>query len=177
MNRLFFVSLPISLFALKSITKNPDVSGGLSLLGLLALLSFACSACSLCWFERSLFHSFSSKMMTKCWEMSLFWSIVGCHFPLCFFIADHFSLQKLMDPSLLTAKEIEWIDSYHTLVRDQVGSYLQANGKTEAYNWLVKETKLMSWRRGCLWLMYPNRADLIKTNWLFMNSRMVLFMN
>jgi len=52
--------------------------------------------------------------------------------------------QNLFDPSLLTAKEIEWIDSYHTHVREQVGTYLKQNGKTEAYNWLMKETKLMS---------------------------------
>ena len=55
------------------------------------------------------------------------------------------SLQNLFDPSVLTAKEIEWIDSYHTSVRDQVGSYLKERGKTEAYNWLMRETKLMSW--------------------------------
>ena len=49
-----------------------------------------------------------------------------------------------MDASLLTAKEIEWIDSYHTQVLELVGPLLKAKGKTEAYKWLVEETMLMS---------------------------------
>jgi len=52
--------------------------------------------------------------------------------------------QNLMDASLLTAKEVEWIDSYHTRVRDLVGPYLKAKGKAETYNWLLEETKLMA---------------------------------
>jgi len=52
--------------------------------------------------------------------------------------------QNLFDPSLLTAREIEWIDSYHCEVRDKVGQYLKERGKTEAYNWLIKETAVMS---------------------------------
>ena len=54
------------------------------------------------------------------------------------------SIQNLMDASLLTAKEVEWIDSYHTRVRDLVGPYLKAKGKAETYNWLLEETKLMA---------------------------------
>jgi len=50
----------------------------------------------------------------------------------------------LLNPQLLTPKEIEWIDDYHSRVREKVGDHLKQNGKMMAYQWLVKETALLS---------------------------------
>lgn len=48
---------------------------------------------------------------------------------------------KLMDPSMLTEKEIDWLNSYHTECREKVGELLLRQGHQEAYNWLVRETQ------------------------------------
>ena len=52
--------------------------------------------------------------------------------------------QNLFDPSLLTPKEIEWIDSYHATVLERVGAHLKERGETEAYEWVVRETRTLS---------------------------------
>lgn len=52
--------------------------------------------------------------------------------------------QNLMDASLLTAKEVQWIDSYHSKIRELVGPYLKSMGKSEAFDWLMNETRLLA---------------------------------
>lgn len=48
---------------------------------------------------------------------------------------------KLIDPSLLTKKEVDWLNSYHMECRNKVGELLLQQGHQEAYNWLVRETQ------------------------------------
>ena len=48
--------------------------------------------------------------------------------------------QKLIEPKLLTMKEINYINQYHQKYRDMVGPLLKTMEKTEGYNWLLKET-------------------------------------
>ncbi|KAL7644548.1 UNVERIFIED_CONTAM: hypothetical protein RMT77_004084 [Armadillidium vulgare] len=48
---------------------------------------------------------------------------------------------KMIAPSMLTAEEIDWLNSYHAKVLESVGSLLLKEGHTEAYNWLAKETR------------------------------------
>lgn len=48
---------------------------------------------------------------------------------------------KLIDPALLTKKEVEWLNAYHTECREKVGELLLQQGHKEAYNWLLKETE------------------------------------
>lgn len=50
---------------------------------------------------------------------------------------------KLLDPSLMTREEIEWIDQYHQQCRDIVGKELEQQGRTRALQWLIKETEPM----------------------------------
>lgn len=47
---------------------------------------------------------------------------------------------KLIDPSLLTAEEIKWINDYHLSCREVVGKVLEEQGQTSALQWLLKET-------------------------------------
>jgi len=49
--------------------------------------------------------------------------------------------RKLLDPSLLTQEEIDWLDSYHQTVKDIVGQELESQGKKQALKWLLRETK------------------------------------
>lgn len=47
---------------------------------------------------------------------------------------------KLLMPSMLTAEEVDWINWYHGLCAEKVGSALREQGRTSALNWLIKET-------------------------------------
>lgn len=49
--------------------------------------------------------------------------------------------RKMIDASMLTAKEIEWLNKYHSKVRDLVGEELLKQGKSNVYQWLLKETE------------------------------------
>lgn len=67
--------------------------------------------------------------------------------------------QKMIEPSLLTEAEvgvalwglltslcecvlqIDWLNNYHSQVRDTVGAYLLENGKNAVYRWLLRETE------------------------------------
>ena len=51
--------------------------------------------------------------------------------------------KKMIQPNLLTEKEINYINQYHQKCRDMVGPLLLSMGKTDGYNWLVKETTPM----------------------------------
>ena len=48
--------------------------------------------------------------------------------------------KKMIEPKLLTKKEIDYINQYHQKCRDLVGPLLRKMGKTEGYNWLFRET-------------------------------------
>jgi len=48
---------------------------------------------------------------------------------------------KLLEPSLLTVDEIEWLDNYHQTCREVIGNALKKQGKTAGYKWLMKETE------------------------------------
>ncbi|XP_064599693.1 xaa-Pro aminopeptidase 1-like [Liolophura sinensis] len=48
---------------------------------------------------------------------------------------------KMLAPSLLTEKEINWLNEYHDKCRDMIGPVLLEQGKKEAYDWLMRETE------------------------------------
>jgi len=48
---------------------------------------------------------------------------------------------KLVDPTLLTQDEIQWLNNYHQTCRDRVGPLLKEMGRQEALDWLIKETQ------------------------------------
>lgn len=50
---------------------------------------------------------------------------------------------KMVDAALLTQKEIDWLNDYHTICREVVGAELQRQGKKEAYEYLLRETELI----------------------------------
>ncbi|XP_067939810.1 xaa-Pro aminopeptidase 1-like [Watersipora subatra] len=47
---------------------------------------------------------------------------------------------KLIEPSLLTADEIAWLNGYHTKCRETLEPLLKKTGKAEALKWLLRET-------------------------------------
>lgn len=48
---------------------------------------------------------------------------------------------KLLDPSMLSKEEIEWINGYHEQCRLVVGKLLEETGKDAALKWLLRETQ------------------------------------
>lgn len=48
---------------------------------------------------------------------------------------------KLIIPSMLSSDELEWLNRYHKTCLELVGPELQKNGRKEAYDWLVRESK------------------------------------
>lgn len=48
---------------------------------------------------------------------------------------------KMIDPDLMTRSELDWLNSYHQLCRDRVGPLLRQMGRTEALDWLIRETQ------------------------------------
>jgi Xaa-Pro aminopeptidase len=48
---------------------------------------------------------------------------------------------KMIDASLLTEKEVQWLNAYHAKVRSLVGDELKAQGKKEVYHWLLQATE------------------------------------
>ncbi len=46
-------------------------------------------------------------------------------------------------PELLNDHEITWLNDYHTRCREEVGSVLLEQGRTAAYQWLMKETQIL----------------------------------
>ena len=50
---------------------------------------------------------------------------------------------KMIVPELLTREEVEWLNNYHQLCRDRVGPILKEMGRTEALDWLYRETEPM----------------------------------
>uniref|UniRef100_T1IM68 Aminopeptidase P N-terminal domain-containing protein n=1 Tax=Strigamia maritima TaxID=126957 RepID=T1IM68_STRMM len=48
---------------------------------------------------------------------------------------------KMFEPSMLTSKEIEWLDTYHQQCREVIGKELEKQGRARALEWLLKETQ------------------------------------
>lgn len=48
---------------------------------------------------------------------------------------------KMIDLSLMTDDEIEWLNDYHAKCRQVVGDYLEKLGKHDVKQWLIKETE------------------------------------
>jgi len=49
--------------------------------------------------------------------------------------------RKMIDPRLLTRKELDYLNEYHDLCREKVGALLREMNQHEALNWLMKETE------------------------------------
>ncbi|XP_033098855.1 xaa-Pro aminopeptidase 1-like [Anneissia japonica] len=47
---------------------------------------------------------------------------------------------KMIDASLLNAKEVDWLNNYHMRCRKIVGDELLKQGRNDAWQWLMKET-------------------------------------
>jgi len=47
---------------------------------------------------------------------------------------------KLINVSMLTQKEVDWVNEYHEMCLKLVGPELQKAGRQDAYDWLVRET-------------------------------------
>lgn len=47
---------------------------------------------------------------------------------------------KMIDSSLLTQEEVNWLNEYHSTCRKVVGSYLESIGKGHVKSWLERET-------------------------------------
>ncbi|XP_037093227.1 xaa-Pro aminopeptidase 1-like [Pollicipes pollicipes] len=50
---------------------------------------------------------------------------------------------KMLVPELLTQQEIGWLNDYHAECRETVGAVLQAQGRTAAHAWLLRETETL----------------------------------
>ncbi|KAK7869696.1 hypothetical protein R5R35_011768 [Gryllus longicercus] len=48
---------------------------------------------------------------------------------------------KMLEPSLLTEKEISYLNEYHSLCREKVGPLLKKQRHLDAYDWLFRETE------------------------------------
>jgi Xaa-Pro aminopeptidase len=49
--------------------------------------------------------------------------------------------RELIDKSLLTSEEINWLDQYHQKCLTLIGQELKRQNKLEIYEWLMEETK------------------------------------
>ena len=49
--------------------------------------------------------------------------------------------RELIDKSLLTSDELDWINEYHEKCLSLVGEQLKSAGKAQVYEWLVEQTK------------------------------------
>uniref|UniRef100_A0A8C3BC71 Xaa-Pro aminopeptidase 1 n=1 Tax=Cairina moschata TaxID=8855 RepID=A0A8C3BC71_CAIMO len=48
---------------------------------------------------------------------------------------------KMIDVSLLTQKELNWVNDYHQKCREVIGAELERQGRLEALQWLIRETE------------------------------------
>uniref|UniRef100_A0A8V0Z6F1 Xaa-Pro aminopeptidase 1 n=1 Tax=Gallus gallus TaxID=9031 RepID=A0A8V0Z6F1_CHICK len=48
---------------------------------------------------------------------------------------------KMIDVSLLTQKECNWVNDYHQKCREVIGAELERQGRHEALRWLIRETE------------------------------------
>ncbi|CAN7990211.1 unnamed protein product [Ixodes hexagonus] len=48
---------------------------------------------------------------------------------------------KMLNPMMLTAEEVEWLDTYHQACRDVIGRALEEQGRDLALQWLLRETQ------------------------------------
>lgn len=52
--------------------------------------------------------------------------------------------KKLIDLSIMTPEEINWLNNYHKQCREKVGKMLKDQGKEDVYKWLLQETEPIS---------------------------------
>lgn len=50
-------------------------------------------------------------------------------------------IQIYINSNLFLVLQVNWINDYHTQVRDEVGAELKRQGKQEALKWMMKETQ------------------------------------
>jgi len=50
---------------------------------------------------------------------------------------------RLIDPTLLTAKEIEWLNNYHALVCDTLTPIFNKKGRSDLTKWLREQTRAL----------------------------------
>ena len=48
---------------------------------------------------------------------------------------------KMIDPSLLTAEEVDYLNNYHDRCRQEVGPLLREMNLNDGLSWLIKETE------------------------------------
>ncbi|NWW91682.1 XPP1 aminopeptidase, partial [Rhynochetos jubatus] len=51
---------------------------------------------------------------------------------------------KMIDVTLLTQKECNWVNDYHQKCREVIGAELEQQGRHEALRWLIRETEPLS---------------------------------
>lgn len=51
--------------------------------------------------------------------------------------------RKLLIPEMLTKQEITWLNDYHSMILEKVGSYLKQQGKHKILDWLIRETECL----------------------------------
>ncbi|CAG0880660.1 unnamed protein product [Cyprideis torosa] len=58
--------------------------------------------------------------------------------------------RALIDPDQLSIEELNWLNTYHNLVSNEIGSILHQKRKTDAYNFLLNATSpIMTFGRRC----------------------------
>jgi len=67
--------------------------------------------------------------------------------------------------SWLVYLQIDWLNAYHAECLDKVGGYLADQGKTEALQWLQRETKPVGWSILELWYSPSIQFLIIGTGW------------
>jgi len=50
---------------------------------------------------------------------------------------------RLIDPTLMTQKEIEWLNTYHALVYDTLAPIFNKNGRSDLTKWLREQTRAL----------------------------------
>jgi len=55
---------------------------------------------------------------------------------------------KLIDFSLLSREQVDWLNRYNKMVMDKVGPVLLQEGYNSAYSWMVERTNYIPWEQG-----------------------------
>jgi len=72
--------------------------------------------------------------------------------------------------------QIDWLNAYHAECLDKIGGYLADQGKTEALQWLQRETKPVGWSILELWYSPSIQFLIIGTGWtLYFKLWMMLY--
>ncbi len=49
--------------------------------------------------------------------------------------------RRMIEPGLLTAEEVSYLDDYHSRCREDVGALLRERGLKDGLDWLMRETE------------------------------------